>query len=459
MSYIHWDSDLMRRYHGAGQSLGSCPKSGRLQDRVGSFELLHALRDSRQRLRPLSINVHLPFCDNTCRHCQRVSIQGCDQQLAADYLELLLQEIQRLACHLDPRQPVEQLTFSGGAPTLFGRTGLCRLMDSLSQHFSFSDSPVRDFCIELDPRGAGWSSMGMLLELGFNRIALRVDDLDPQVQHAIDRPLSLAAIRSLVEAARTLQFSSVSIELTRGLPAQTPCGFRQTLQHLIELQPDRITLPQYQPLPGQLPADAPLPDAEQSLEMLRSSVEQLQQAGYRYIGLDLFALPDDDLAAAQEEGVLQLNMQGLALQDCDVLGIGAGAFSCLGSLCSQNHESLESYRRSLENDQLPTWRGLLGDSEDCLQRSVRSQLVCTQALRFKPAQQELAAALRPRLENIWPELQGMAADGLIELSDDGLRLRPAGLLLQDSLCRLLRAGRNASPAAPDQSQRQAAARS
>lgn len=454
MPDIHWDSELMRRYHGAGPSLGCSPKPARLQERFGSFELLHALRDCRQQLRPLSLNVHLPFCDNACRHCQRVNIQGCDPRLATDYLAPLELEIERLARHLDPRQPVEQLIFSGGSATLFGRTGLSRLMDSLRRHFSFSDSPLRDFCIELDPRMADWSSMGMLLELGFNRIALRVDDLDPKVQQAIDRPLTLAGVRSLVEAARTLQFSSIGIELTRGLPAQTPEGFRRTLQQVLELQPDRLTLAQYHPLPGQRALQAPLPEPEQRLEILRGSVEQLQQAGYRYIGLDLFALPDDDLAAAQEEGVLRLNMHGLALQDCDQLGIGAGAFSCIGSFCSQNHEDLEHYRHSLENDQWPTWRGRPGDGEDCLQQYLRRELVCTRTLRFRQAGQDLS----PRLESIWPELQRMATEGLIELNSEGLRLNASGLLLVDALCRLLRQSRSASPSSTTQLDQPAAAR-
>lgn len=443
MSDILWDSELFRRYQGGQRLLADGLAPQHWQQRIGSFELLHALRDSRQQLRPLSLHLRLPFCVNNCRHCQRVSIQGCNPQQLDAYLELLLQELERLACHLDGRQHVEQLSFSGGSPTLFGTVGLQRLMDSLKQHFSFSDSADRDFCIELDPRQADWSSMGQLLDHGFNRIALRVDDLDSSVQKAIDRPLRLASTLTLVEAARTLQFRSVSIQLTRGLPGQSAESFQHSLERVLELQPDRIVLPEYHPLPGQ--TIAALPTAETRLQILGNSVERLQRADYRYIGLDLFALPDDDLAAAQEEQLLHLNLHGLTLQDCDVLGMGLGAISQIGRLHCQNHEDMQQYRRSLANDQLPTWRGQLCDPENILQQVLRQQLICNRQLDFSALRQSTGVDLSRRLELIRPGLETLAGDGLIELDSQGLRVNPAGVLLGDALCRLL-AGAPASGA-------------
>jgi oxygen-independent coproporphyrinogen-3 oxidase len=436
MSEILWDSELFRRYHGGQAFLADCLAPQRWQPRIGSFELLHALRDSRQELRPLALHLRLPFCANNCRHCQRVTIQGCDPGQLDSYLEFLMRELQHLACHLDRQQVVEQLTFSGGSPTLFGSQGLQRLMDSLQQHFSFSDSSTRDFCIDLDPRRADWSSMGQLLEQGFNRIALRVDDLDSSVQKAIDRPLRLASTQTLVEAARTLQFRSVGVELTRGLPGQTAESFRHSLERLIELQPDRLSLPEYHQLPGQSAA-APLPDLETRLQILGNSVERLQQAGYRYIGLDLFTLPDDDLAAAQEEGTLRLNLHGLSLQDCDLLGMGLGAISQVGRLNCQNHDDMQQYQQSLNNDQLPTWRGLLADAEDLLQQQLRQQLICNRRLNFASLAQATGIDLAQRLRAWRPRLDGLQADGLIELDNQGLNIKAGGVLLGEALCRLL----------------------
>lgn len=453
MSHICWDFELVRRYRSTEQPCHGGPGRTQLHDGVGSFELLHALRGSRQQRRPLALHVHLPFCTSACRHCQRVLIHDSGTDQAWRYLELLELEIERLGCHLDPGQRVHQLHISGGSPTALGHAWLRRLMNSLRQHFNLSSSVTNDFAIEVDPQAADWSDMGELLELGFNRITLRVDDLNPEVQTAINRRPSLASTRTLVEAAHTLQFRSVTIELMRGLPGQTAEGFAQSLEQIIALQPDRLSLPEYhhrpQRFPNQRQIDATqLPDASEKLKILQRSVERVQQAGYGYIGMDLFALPDDDLAAAQEEGVLQLDPRGFSIRgESDLIGLGVSAISRIGAFYSQNYNDLERYRCSLTNDQLPTWRGLACDAEERLQQAISQQLICNRQLCFATLEQRFGLNLPDRFADIWSRLEQMATDGLIELWLDRLRLTDRGVLLTDTVCRLFRNSQARPPAA------------
>jgi oxygen-independent coproporphyrinogen-3 oxidase len=302
------------------------------------------------------------------------------------------------------------------------------------------DDHSGDYGIEIDPREADWSTMGLLRELGFNRVSLGLQDLDPLVQRAINRLQSLEETRAIVEAARTLQFRSVNIDLIYGLPLQTPQGFARTVDEVIALQPDRLSVFNYAHLPERFMPQrridtAQLPSAEHKLQMLQRTIEQLTRAGYRYIGMDHFALPDDDLAIAQEDGTLQRNFQGYTTHGhCDLIGLGVSAISQIGELYAQNTSDLNEYQTLLASDQLPTRRGLSCTADDQLRRAIIGQLICHFHLDFASIEHTFAIHFQEYFREQWPQLLVMATDGLIQLDIGAITVTPAGRLLVRSIC-------------------------
>ncbi|MGV8918380.1 MAG: oxygen-independent coproporphyrinogen III oxidase [Pseudomonas sp.] len=437
---IRWDSDLIRRYDLAGPRYTSYPTAVQFNTRVGAFDLLHALRDSRKAVRPLSLYVHVPFCANICYYCGCNKVITKDRGRAQPYLQRLEQEIKMIACHLNPHQIVEQLHLGGGTPTFLSHTELRQLMAQVRKHFSLLDDDSGDYSIEIDPREADWSTMGLLRELGFNRVSLGVQDLDPQVQRAVNRLQSLDETRAIVEAARTLQFRSVNIDLIYGLPKQTPASFARTLDEIIGLQPDRLSVFNYAHMPERFMPQrrinsVELPSSGEKLAILQRAIEQLTSAGYRYIGMDHFALADDELAIAQEESTLQRNFQGYTTHGhCDLIGLGVSAISQVGDLYCQNSSDLNDYQMHLASDQLATKRGLHCTSDDRLRRAVIQQLICYFSLNIAGIEHAFNVDFRGYFNEVWPQLEAMVSDGLIEMDEKQIRVLPAGRLLVRSVC-------------------------
>ncbi len=437
---IRWDTDLIRRYDLAGPRYTSYPTAVQFDGQVGTFDLFHALRDSRKALRPLSLYVHVPFCANICYYCACNKVITKDRGRAQPYLQRLEQEIQLIACHLDPAQKVEQLHFGGGTPTFLSHDELRQLMAQLRKSFNLLDDDSGDYGIEIDPREADWATMGLLRELGFNRVSIGLQDLDPAVQRAVNRLQSLEETRAVIDAARTLQFRSINIDLIYGLPRQTPENFARTVDEVINLQPDRLSVFNYAHLPERFMPQRrinsdELPTPAQKLEILQGTIEQLTQAGYRYIGMDHFALPDDELAIAQEESTLQRNFQGYTTHGhCDLIGLGVSAISQIGDLYCQNSSDLNQYQNTLASAQLATSRGLLCNADDRLRRAVIQQLICNFSLEFAEIEHAFNIDFQGYFGELWPQLQGMAEDGLIELDNERITVLPAGRLLVRSVC-------------------------
>lgn len=439
---IRWDADLIRRYDQAGPRYTSYPTAVQFHDGIGSFDMLHALKDSRKARRPLSLYVHVPFCANICYYCACNKVITKDRGRALPYVERLEREIALISRHLDDRQVVEQLHFGGGTPTFLSHDELRQLMSVIRQHFHLLDDDSGDYGIEIDPREADWSTMGLLRELGFNRISLGVQDLDPEVQRAVNRLQTLEETRAIIDAAHTLQFRSINLDLIYGLPKQTPESFARTVEEIIRLQPDRLSVFNYAHLPERFMPQRrinaeDLPSPAQKLAMLHNSIEQLTAAGYRYIGMDHFALPDDELAIAQEDGRLQRNFQGYTTHGhCDLIGLGVSAISQIGDLYSQNSSDLAVYQDTLDAPELPVRRGLHCNADDRVRREVIQRLICEFELQFAPIEQEFGIVFRDYFADVWPDLQQMARDGLISLSDTGIDIKPAGRLLARSVCML-----------------------
>ncbi|MDO9625642.1 MAG: oxygen-independent coproporphyrinogen III oxidase [Pseudomonas sp.] len=439
---IQWDTDLICRYDQSGPCYASYPTAAQMHGGVSSFELLQALRDSSKQLRPLSLYVHLPFCAHACYFCACTKVVTKDRGRAQPYLRALEHEIAIIGHHLDSRQTVEQLHLGGGTPTFLSHDELRHLMSQLRQHFNLLDDDSGDYSIEIDPREADWSTMGLLRELGFNRVSLGVQDLDPAVQRAINRLQTLEETRSIIEAARTLQFRSVNVDLIYGLPKQTPHSFAPTLDEIIALQPDRISLFNYTHLPAKFTTQRhidsnDLPSAADKLAILQGSIDQLSAAGYRYIGLGHFALSDDELACAQEDGRLQRNFLGYTTHGhCDLVGLGVSAFSQIGDLYCQNDNDLTHYQQSLASGQLAIQRGLHCSADDRVRRAVIQQLICNFSLNISEIEQAHGIQFRAYFAEAWPHLEQMAQDKLINLTAASIDVRPVGRLLIRSLCML-----------------------
>ncbi|MET1076422.1 MAG: oxygen-independent coproporphyrinogen III oxidase [Pseudomonas sp.] len=438
----HWDTDLIRRYDQAGPRYTSYPTAVQFHDGIDHAAFTQALRASHKARRPLSVYVHVPFCAHICYYCACNKVITKDRGRALPYLERLEHEIELIGAQLGKGQVVEQLHLGGGTPTFLSHGELRRLLSHLHQHLQLLDDDSGDYGIEIDPREADWATMGLLRELGFNRVSLGVQDLDPDVQRAVNRLQSLEETRAIVDAARTLQFRSINIDLIYGLPKQTPASFARTVEAIIALQPDRLSVFNYAHLPERFKPqrrinEQELPSAADKLAMLQRSIEQLSAAGYRYIGMDHFALADDELAVAQEDGSLRRNFQGYTTHGhCDLIGLGVSAISQVGNLYSQNEVELDRYQRCLDEGQLATRRGVLCSPDDAIRRAVIQQLICQFSLQFARIEAAFAIDFKGYFVELWPALQGMARDGLLELKPDGIEIRPQGRLLVRSVCML-----------------------
>lgn len=437
---ICWNAELIRRYDNPGPRYTSYPTAVQFHDGVEPSDLLRALDTSRQERRPLSLYVHIPFCANICYYCACNKVITKDRSRAEPYLQSLFREIEMVSQHLGVDQQIQQLHFGGGTPTFLAHDQLRALMDRLRAHFSLREDDLGDYSIEIDPREADWSTMGLLREIGFNRVSFGVQDLDPHVQRAVNRLQTLEQTQAVMDAARALQYRSINIDLIYGLPKQTPDSFARTVDAIIALKPDRLSVFNYAHLPERfLPQRrieaADLPSPQDKLTMLENTINQLVKAGYRYIGMDHFALPDDSLSNAQENGELQRNFQGYTTHGhCDLIGLGVSSISQIGDLFSQNSSDIKVYQHSLDSGKLATRRGLECHADDRLRRAVIGQLICHFALDFADIEQRFGIVFHNYFAACLPVLNQMRSDGLIQITDHSIRILPAGRLLVRSIC-------------------------
>ncbi|HEX6832815.1 MAG TPA: oxygen-independent coproporphyrinogen III oxidase [Rudaea sp.] len=326
--------------------------------------------------------MHVPFCESPCFYCGCNRVITRDRGKAEEYLGYLRREIERVAPLFDRSRPLVQLHFGGGTPNFLDAAQMGELLETLARHFQFSGDPEREFGIELDPRGCDAEYVRMLAAHGFNRVSVGVQDFDPQVQAAVNRNQSVEQTRAVLDAANDAGFRSVSIDLIYGLPRQTPEKFRRTLDRVIELSPDRIAAYAYAHLPERFKPQrqidaAELPNAAGRLELLDLTVEMLTDAGYRYIGMDHFARPTDDLARAQDAGTMQRNFQGYSTgAECDLIGLGVSAISRVGASFSQNARDLPAYYAALAAGGLPVVRGIVLTRDDIVRADAIQCLMC-----------------------------------------------------------------------------------
>ncbi|MBW5408235.1 oxygen-independent coproporphyrinogen III oxidase [Morganella morganii] len=432
---IIWDLALIRKYNHSGPRYTSYPTALEFNQQYSDSDFIASA--NRYPERPLSLYVHIPFCHKLCYFCGCNKLVTRQKHKANEYLAVLEKEIAARAPLFAGRE-VHQMHWGGGTPTYLDKVQISRLTGMLRQHFHFAADA--ELSIEIDPREIGLDVINHLRTEGFNRLSMGVQDFNKEVQRLVNREQDEATIFALVERARETGFESVSIDLIYGLPKQTPESFAFTLKRVAELSPDRLSVFNYAHLPNLFAAqrkikDEDLPSAEQKLTILQQTIENLTGSGYQFIGMDHFAKPDDELAVAQNNGILHRNFQGYTThEECDLLGFGVSAISMLGDHYAQNRKDLKTWYAQVEERGNGLCRGLVLTEEDCLRRDVIKALICNFRLDYAQIEKQYNLNFKTHFAEDLQLLQPMADDGLVEIRDDALVVTPRGRLLIRNIC-------------------------
>ena len=435
-----FDLDLIRKYDQSGPRYTSYPTAVQFGEAFGEAEYRDVAQASNNGGNPLSLYFHIPFCDTVCFYCACNKIATKDRSRAGDYLQRVTSELVMQGELFDSSRPVEQLHWGGGTPTFLSGGQMRGLMQATGEAFQLLDDDRGEYSIEIDPREADADTVKLLREIGFNRMSLGVQDYDPDVQRAVNRPQSRQITENVLQAARDEGFRSISVDLIYGLPLQSGASFRTTLEAILEAQPDRLSIFNYAHQPELFKPQrridaAQLPKASVKLDILQMTAELLEQAGYLFIGMDHFARPDDELAVAQREGTLYRNFQGYSTHShCDLIGIGVTSIGMVGSSYSQNVRTLDDYYESIDSGRLPVYRGLQLNRDDLIRRDVITRLICHFRLDFSTLSRRWEIDFSDYFASELRQLEQMQADGLLTIAADGISVAPKGRFLIRNIC-------------------------
>ena len=435
MSEIIWDLALIQKYNQSGPRYTSYPTALEFNENYTNDDFIAATQ--RYPARPLSLYVHIPFCHKLCYFCGCNKVITRHQHKADIYLDFLEKEIKERS-KLFTNRVATQVHWGGGTPTYLTEEQSARLMNMLRDHFNIAENA--EVSIEMDPREIELSMLDHLRNIGFNRISMGVQDFNKDVQKAVNREQDEAFVNALLMRARELGFQSTNLDLIYGLPLQTVESFMFTLQKVIELNPDRLSIFNYAHLPSRFAGQAKikdwqLPKPETKLDILQKTIQTLGNAGYKFIGMDHFAKPDDELAIAQQKGILHRNFQGYTTQEeCDLLGLGVSAISLLGDTYAQNQKDLKTYYANVDETGIALHKGLAMTEEDCLRRDVIKQLICNLKLAYAPLEKQYHIDFKQHFAEDLALLAPLAADGLLEIGDEQMVVSAKGRLLIRNIC-------------------------
>jgi oxygen-independent coproporphyrinogen-3 oxidase len=430
-------TELIKKYGLAGPRYTSYPTALQFHEGFDEEAYRRHIQNSNDDLipRPLSLYLHLPFCKELCYYCACNKKVTRDSQRAAVYLQHLEKEIDMQGKLFDRDRQVIQLHFGGGTPTYYDDLQLKSIIEQLSESFLLSRSDNREFSIEIDPRTVNEERIAYLADIGFNRVSMGVQDFDPAVQKAVNRIQDEDKSLKLVEAARQSGFNSVSIDLIYGLPLQTATSFERTVDSILSVRPDRLSVYNYAHLPHLFRAQRMIkseevPAPEVRLQILASTINKLVEAGYVYIGMDHFALPDDELTVAMKNGTLQRNFQGYSTcRETDLVVNGVSAIGKVGNSFVQNLKDIRDWQAAIDDKRLPVWRGLSLSSEDRLRRGVIAAIMCQGKVRFGEFERRFKIDFSEHFALELELLKPLQKDGLVEISKFGIDVTPTGLLL------------------------------
>ena len=442
MPKLEFDPELITRYDTTGPRYTSYPTANHFNKAFSRDDYAQQARLSNTGMTPLSLYVHLPFCDTICFYCGCNKIVTKNRNRAQPYLDRLYKEIAMQGALFDNQRHVDQLHWGGGTPTFINDVQMRQLMQVTRDHFALHDDDQGEYSIEIDPREADAQTIALLRELGFNRISLGVQDFNPVVQKAVNRIQSFAQTEAVMRAAREHGFQSISVDLIYGLPHQNVDSFHDTLQAVLSLSPDRLSVFNYAHLPELFKTQRQirtedLPSPQIKLAILQDCIDTLVSAGYMYIGMDHFARPNDELARAQAGQTLYRNFQGYSTHaECDLVGLGITSIGMMHDCYSQNQRSMDEYTSAIDNAELPVMRGIVLNQDDKLRREVISRLMCHFSLSITAIEQAYGIDFSQYFAKAYESLQAMQRDGLLTLSDERIEVGARGCLLIRNICML-----------------------
>jgi oxygen-independent coproporphyrinogen-3 oxidase len=379
---------------------------------------------------PLSVYVHIPFCESVCYYCACNKVVTKQRDRAESYLAALFTEIDLHVALLGRGQSLSQLHLGGGTPTYFTDDQLERLLLKLQSSFRFL--PGGEYALEVDPRTVDVDRIGRLWAMGFNRLSFGIQDFDPSVQQAVHRVQPFDDVAKLVRAARDVGFDSINMDLIYGLPRQTATSFARTLAQVTALSPDRVALYAYAHLPQrfkpQRRIDAGLlPKGSEKLSMLVAAISHFQSAGYDYIGMDHFARPQDPLSVARRQGRLHRNFQGYStFPDSDLMAFGVSAIGRIGAHYSQNAKTIDEYEDALHAGEFPIQRGLALNRDDLVRRAVIMAIMCQGRVDIESIELAYLLDFRHYFAPEMAQLQALVDKGLVIIEPDGIRVTATG---------------------------------
>lgn len=437
MNTLPFDVELARRYSVPGPRYTSYPTANHFHAEFGAVDYSQSVQRSNEDPipKPLSLYVHVPFCENPCFYCGCTRIITRDHRLSERYVAALIAEIRQQAALFDADRALMQLHFGGGTPSFLSHGQLSAILAAVAEHFNLASADALECAIEVDPRTVTAEDLARLRVVGFNRISLGIQDFDQAVQQAVNRVQSLEHTAAVIAAARAANFASINVDLIYGLPKQSLSGFEHTLERVIALRPDRIAAYSYAHLPNLFRAQnqiraQDLPAPELKLGLLASTVTRLTEAGYVYIGMDHFALPTDELVRAAHTGALRRNFQGYSTHaECDIVGVGMSAISAVGDCYAQNQKSLPDYYRQIERKQLATARGIVLSEDDQIRRAVIERLLCSGVVEYAWFERQFQEDFTQYFESELYAVRSLQDDGIVEIKDSTLRLTPMGRYL------------------------------
>ena len=432
--YVPWNEALIRQYDVTAPRYTSYPTAVQFEA-LQAAEVRDHLDQQRGKTGPLSLYLHIPFCQHLCFYCACNKIATKDRDRPDAYLDMLEREMALHARNFGHR-PITQLHFGGGTPTFLSTRQMTRLLDLVAVYFDWDPvNQAGEFSIELDPRETSDNMLRLLRRRGFNRLSFGVQDFDHQTQLAINRIQSFELVQEKVKKARELGFGSINFDLICGLPHQTPASFARTWEQTLSLSPERISLYNYAHLPERFKPQrridpTSVPQADDKLRILRDSIALLQQAGYLYVGMDHFAKPGDELAKALQEGSLQRNFQGYSTQaETDMLALGVSSISQIDGVYLQNHHAIERYEALLSDSQLAIKRGVFLTPDDKIRQWIIGQLACQGRLSLAEVSARFNIDAALYFSHAWQQLGELAKDDLLTIDADLVRVRPLGRLL------------------------------
>ncbi len=435
-----WNTELIHKHDLSGPRYTSYPTAPQFQEGFSQAQWLQAAERSKHNNAPLSLYFHIPYCDTVCYYCACNKVITADRKLAEPYVEALSREIAMQAELVAGNRMVDQLHWGGGTPTYLSDEQMRLLMEKTAQYFKLHTDDSGEYSIEIHPKGVTPQRLEHIRSLGFNRLSMGVQDFDPQVQKAVNRFNSLEEVTALVEHARHLNFASTSIDLIYGLPLQNQQSFAQTVEKIIAIRPDRLSVFNYAHMPQlfktQKQIDASLlPEASEKLNMLYNSIERLLNAGYVYVGMDHFALPEDELAIAQKSGKLHRNFQGYTTHsNCDLLAFGISSIASFGDTFIQNLKNTDDYYQALNKNALPIFKGFETQHDDKIRQAVISELICHFHLNFEKIEQQFSIAFVDYFEQELQALKELQNDGLLEINERNIHILDVGRLLVRRIC-------------------------